>query len=107
MTAETVRRLRCYSKCLFRDADLINVRAPHDGRTDYVIADGPCPKCSASGHITFGELGPADLTNTYAVVGVKVTRLSTIRCTARCFTATSLECKCSCGGEQHGIGRAA
>lgn len=106
-TTTQIERYRCTgSKCLRTAEQLVNMRPAPNGRTDYVIASGPCGKCGAGGHITFGEYGPADLTNTYTVVGVKVTRMPNVRCTRRCMHATNLDCKCSCGGERHGVAAA-
>ena len=102
--AETIQRYRCDgSKCLRTADQLINIRQAPDGRRDYVIASGPCGKCGASFHMVYGELGPADLSNHYSIVGVKVARMDSIKCGRGCQSATSLECKCSCGGARHGL----
>lgn len=96
-----ITRYRCTNnRCLLPRTALINLRP--NGHGDF-IASGPCPKCGAGFHCVYGEYGPADLNNLYAEVGIRVTKMPNVRCTARCANATSVDCKCSCGGARHGI----
>lgn len=102
---DDLTRFRCYSKCLLRWSDLINPRwSDNDAKRGvFVTGSGPCPKCAAGGHIVYNEFGPADRVNHYTRVGIKIGRPSTAPCDERCTGATTVECKCSCGGSNHGI----
>lgn len=104
-TETTIRRVRCDNcRRLYDPTTLINVKPGE--RPDYVLANGPCANCGAGGHVIFGMFGPVDIMHYYSVVGVKATKLSNVKCGGRCIEGKSIECKCSCGGENHGMGAA-
>lgn len=82
---------------------LVNPTREDRGRHAYLRATGPCPVCGAGGHIIYNELGPADRTAWYLLVGIKVVWMPEKLCNASCRLSASAECKCSCGGGNHGM----
>lgn len=107
-TTTTIRRLRCggIDRPHLLTADMLINPRPTTHGTAGLEADGPCPVCGMGWQRgPFGALGPADRAGAYAWVAVKGTRMPTVRCTDRCWSATSVDCKCQCGGEYHGLGQ--
>jgi len=105
MNTHEIQRFRCgANRCLFRATDLINLQPSTNplGRQGMYIGAGACPKCGGF-YRQQSEHGPASVKQTYEPVGLKITLMPNVRCTARCMNATSFDCKCSCGGERHGI----
>lgn len=114
--ATEIRRARCGGHEGYRNgrrhlvdlARLINPRTDErwtvKGLLVTITADGPCPVCSAgwAPYGLFGQYGPGGKTQNYDSVLVEGTTTDK-PCNASCMQSASAECKCSCGGEQHGM----
>lgn len=66
--------------------------SPRDPRT--IIANIPCPVCGM-----YWDGG----SSTYILVDVAGTKVQSVKCSAACMQSASGECKCSCGGADHGM----
>jgi hypothetical protein len=100
-TTQTLQRAKCGDcRSLFLVADL-DVNPDHQSRRgDTISAFGPCPKCGAYWSATVTASHREE--QTFFLVGIKAVRVTTTPCRASCQNSKSLECKCSCGGENHG-----
>ncbi len=74
------------------------------GRIEYITAKGKCPVCGIgwAPYGLFGHYGPAGTTVNFTVQVVRGTTTDN-RCKAACLQSVSAECKCSCGGGNHGL----
>lgn len=86
---------------------LVNVRIEKrwtmKGELVTLYATGPCPVCGL-GWLADGQReGPAGRVNHYDSVLVKGTYSPDTKCRAACLDSASAECKCSCGGANHGM----